>query len=56
MVARSSLLLWLLVACGRVGRFGSSETGSAIMVSRNDVRPVGTVGDRTIFDGAAPVL
>jgi hypothetical protein len=38
-----------------VGRFGSSEIGNAIMVSRNEMRPVGTVGDRTVFDGAAPV-
>lgn len=38
-----------------VGRFGSSEAGSAILVSRNAMRPVGTVGDRTIFDGAPPV-
>jgi hypothetical protein len=38
-----------------VGRFGSNKAGSVIMVSRNDMRPVGTVGDQTSFDGAAPV-
>jgi hypothetical protein len=38
-----------------VGRFGKNEAGSVIMVSLDDTRAVGTVGDQTSFDGSAPV-
>jgi hypothetical protein len=38
-----------------VGRFGSEKDSSAILVSLDDARPAGTVGDQTNFDGTPPV-
>jgi hypothetical protein len=38
-----------------VGRFGSEKASRAILVSLNDARPLGTVGDQTTFDGTPPV-
>jgi hypothetical protein len=38
-----------------VGRFGSNEAASAILVSYNQARPLGTIGDQTTFDGTPAV-